>query len=67
MSFNTPLHDAAFTNCIEIAELLISHGANLNIKSENGATALDKALRFNHSNFAEFLRTNGADVHNKKV
>ena len=39
----TPLHQAAFNNNQEIAEILVRFGAKLDTKNENGDTAVDLA------------------------
>ena len=39
----TPLHQAAFNNNLEIAEILVRFGAHLDTKNENGDTPIDLA------------------------
>ena len=40
----TPLHYAAVRNSLEVAELLISSGAEVNVKTNGGETPLHKAV-----------------------
>ena len=50
----------AINNYKETAEVLISHGANLNEKDEFGGTALHIAIMENSKDFAEILISHGA-------
>ena len=56
---------AAKYNSKEMAELLISHGANINEKDEKGRTALHIAARKNRKEMAELLISHGANVNEK--
>jgi ankyrin repeat protein len=59
----TPLHRTAQIGNIEIAQILINHGANLNAPNYMGQTALHVALEndnFQATNFAKFLISKGA-------
>ena len=47
---NTPLHDAALGGHKEIAELLISKGADLNAKNDRSETPLDLATHPSNPN-----------------
>ena len=40
----TPLHDAARENSLDMAKLLIDHGADVNATDSSGCTPLDRAL-----------------------
>ena len=40
---HTALHETAFYNRLEMAELLLSNGADPNLKDDNGKTAMDLA------------------------
>ena len=54
----TPLHWAAYDGRNEIAELLITAGADVNANSDNG-TPLDTAISRKHPETAELLRKHG--------
>ena len=56
----TPLHYAAANGHKEIAELLITKGADVNAKAEDGGTPLDVAIEFRHPQIADLLRKHGA-------
>ncbi|MAN25651.1 MAG: hypothetical protein CME10_15425 [Gemmatimonadetes bacterium] len=47
---------------MDIADLLINNGANVNLKSESGDTALHYAAKKNHIDIVEMLLKNGADI-----
>ena len=59
----TPLHSAAVFGNYKIAELLISKGANVNAKANDGLTPLHIAKT---KDFAELLIDNGSDVNAKR-
>ena len=61
----TPLHFATREGHNEIAELLISRGADLNSKDESGWTPLHWASRTGHKEVTELLISKGADVNAK--
>ncbi len=52
---NTPLMMAAYFGTPEAVKLLIQAGADLNLRNQNGMTALDLAQRANHTNSAELI------------
>jgi ankyrin repeat protein len=56
----TPLMMAARYNNVEILELLISKGARIDAKTENGLTALQYATLSNAKEAEAFLRQKGA-------
>lgn len=59
----TPLMRAVECNQIKVAELLIKHGANINVKDPHGGLSLlHKAAKRNSCNMLELLITNGADL-----
>jgi|ETNmetMinimDraft_14_1059893.scaffolds.fasta_scaffold12967_3 ankyrin repeat protein len=58
----TPLHWAAAYNHIEIAELLISEGAEINVKDKFGITPLEHTVVKVHFLLAKSLILKGADV-----
>ena len=54
------LHGAALMGYTETAELLISKGANVNAKDDDGWTPLHYAVREGHTKIIELLKKNGA-------
>ncbi len=61
----TALLEAAFWGRLEIAEMLIKHGANVNARAERGITPLHEAARMQHVELARLLLEHGADVNAK--
>lgn len=62
----TPLHSAAAARQVEIARLLIAHGANVNAtQAESGFTPLHEAALNGNLEFARLLLDHGADVNAK--
>jgi ankyrin repeat protein len=55
------LHDAVAGGHIEVVELLISHGADINKKDYSGNTPLQKAYQYNHTNMIKLLLSLGAE------
>jgi ankyrin repeat protein len=47
---------------IEVAKLLIEHGANVNVRDKNGLTLLLLAWIYNHPEITELLIDNGAEI-----
>ena len=58
----TPLHEAAAHDRIEIAELLLDYGANINARTTSGLTPLHEAVFSNHVDTVRFLLARGARV-----
>jgi cytohesin len=58
----TPLHMAARTGQREMADLLLSNGADVNGQVEGGWTPLHEAARSGHENVAKLLIARGAVV-----
>lgn len=61
----TPLHFAAAKGRDQIAEYLISQGANVNVQTgtqKTGTSPLDHAVKFNHVNVVKVLIGAGADI-----
>ncbi|XP_065343666.1 uncharacterized protein LOC135941846 [Cloeon dipterum] len=63
---NTPLHHAALENYPEILEMLVNHGADVNLQNKNGWTALHLAARYNPE-LSQTLLDHGADVNSKEI
>ena len=60
-----PLHYAVVGGHKEVAELLISKGADVNAKDKDGWTPLHEATMGGHKEVAELLIVKGADVNAK--
>lgn len=58
----TPLHDAISFGCIEIAELLTSHGADVDAKDSSGNTPLHQAAKLNSLALVTCFTNAGANV-----
>jgi len=56
------LHGAASSGDIEEVKRLISHGADVNTKNENGETPLHLAANGGHKAVVQLLIANGADI-----
>ena len=61
----TPLEIAAYCGNKQIAELLITKGADVNAKTDIGNTPLHTAANEGHKEIVELLIANGADVNAK--
>ena len=61
----TPLHWAAFCGHLEIAEILISRGADLDAEDPTYSTPLYLAVEWGHPKVVEFLISKGAEVNVK--
>ena len=59
--YNTPIAVAISWNDQVVVEKLISFGANVNEKNENGETALHRAVLFENSEIAAIIIEHGAD------
>ena len=55
----TPLHFAALEGRKEIAELLITKGADVNSRTRDGLTPLDRAIKYQRNETAALLRKHG--------
>ncbi|UCC74274.1 MAG: ankyrin repeat domain-containing protein [Gemmatimonadota bacterium] len=57
---HTPLMGAALFGHTEVGSLLLKHGADVNAKAVDGATALSLAEQAGHTEVANLLREHGA-------
>ena len=58
----TALLDASFWGRLEIAEMLIQHGAKVDAKAEKGITPLHDAARMGNVEMARLLLKHGAEL-----
>ncbi|RDH82056.1 MAG: hypothetical protein DIZ78_16645 [endosymbiont of Escarpia spicata] len=58
----TPLHSAAQTNHIEMVQLLLDHGADVNIKQEGGFCPIDYAYEKKNIKMISLLENYGGSV-----
>lgn len=63
--WGTPLHLAVSNNNKSDVELLLSKGANVNVKNDVGWTPLHSAAAQGHKDMAELLLSKGANVNAK--
>tara|TARA_B110000196_G_scaffold150656_1_gene129963 strand:- start:1259 stop:1489 length:231 start_codon:yes stop_codon:yes gene_type:complete len=56
------LHAAASEGQNEIAELLISEGADVNVKNDEGETPIDMAIRLKRTEAIDLLRKHGGQT-----
>lgn len=56
------MHRACYEDAVDIAQLLITRGANLNARTEYGWTPLHSAVKWSNANAAALLLLYGADV-----
>jgi len=63
----TPLHRASSRGNKKIVKYLVSKGANLNLRDDDGNNSFDKAVIWLHVDLAEHLENNGATLDVNKV
>ena len=56
------MHAAASEGQNEIAELLISEGADVNVKNDEGETPIDMAIRLKRTEAIDLLRKHGGQT-----
>lgn len=61
----TPIHSACAISNMDIAQLLIKHGANVNLKQMQGITPLHSASHNGKTTLVELLIHNGAHINAK--
>lgn len=59
----TPLHYAALRGHLDVAEYLLSKGANINARDNASETPLYEAATEGYADLVKFLLSNGADLH----
>lgn len=62
LSYNTPLHWAAFQNAFSTSKLLIEAGCSINSRNIVGRTPLHIAVKNNHESLVKFFLENNADM-----
>ena len=67
MTGDTPLHAAAKRNCKNVAEILISKGAEVNSRGQFFATPLYWAARFGYEELVKLLISKGAHVNDYSI
>jgi ankyrin repeat protein len=60
-----PIHSACAISAVELAELLIKHGANVNAKQMQGVTPLHSAAHNGQTKLTKLLIDHGADLNAK--
>jgi ankyrin repeat protein len=55
-----PLHWCAYAGHLEVAEMLVKYGANVNLQDASKATPLHLAATKGHTEMASFLLNKGA-------
>ena len=64
--YGTPLHASVLGGHIEISQLLVTHGADINSRCENNWTPLHTALYTGHLESAKWLLNHCADVNSQE-
>ena len=57
---NTPLHLAAIRGFIDLTQLLVTSGAEVNAINRGKLTPLDEAIRYGYSDIIDLLLKHGA-------
>jgi ankyrin repeat protein len=56
----TPLHVASYDGALEVVRLLLEYGADVEVKNNDGQTALQYAAERGHDEVLELLREHEA-------
>jgi len=59
---STPLHGASSSGNVDLAQLLVEHGANVTAQDKDGSTPLHRMSSDSDVNLARFLVERGADA-----
>ncbi len=57
---DTPLYHASMEGHLEVARLLVEHGADIDAEGKRGKTAFQVASEWGYHDFAKFLSDNGS-------
>ena len=63
----SPIHEAALAGDVELVEMLIANGADVDDRDVQGYTPLLLAIQEGHTDIARVLITHGADVNTRAV
>jgi ankyrin repeat protein len=61
----SPIHEAAVAGDVELVEMLIANGADVDDRDVHGYTPLLLAIQAGHTHIAKVLISNGADVNTR--
>jgi ankyrin repeat protein len=62
-----PIHEAAVNGDVELLEILIANGADVDVRDVNGYTPLHLAIHEGNTEVAKVLINNGADVNARTI
>lgn len=63
----SPIHDAALTGDVELVEILIANGADVDERDVSGYAPIHLAIQEGHTEVAKVLIKNGVDVNARLV
>lgn len=66
-AFASPIHEAAVAGDVELVEMLIENGADVDDRDVHGYTPLLLAIQSGHTDIAKVLIAGGADVNARAV
>jgi ankyrin repeat protein len=64
--YGTPLHVSVVGGHIEVSQLLLAHGTNINSHCEHNWTPLHDVSRLGHVKIAKWLLSHGADMNSRE-